>query len=339
VLNYGIIGFGYWGPNLVRSFSQSPKSRVVAIADSDPARLAQAQFSCPAADLVADPQALISRRDIDVVAIATPISTHYPFAKAALAAGKHVFVEKPLTARSIEAQDLINDASRLGLQIFVDHTFIYSGAVRKIKQFIERGDLGKLLYYDSVRINLGMFQHDVNVIWDLAVHDVAILDYIVPDKPIAVSATALDPIGHQPASIAYLMLFYPTGLLAHIHASWLAPVKIRQTIIGGERKMILFNDLEPSEKVRIYDKGLEFAKSTEEEYHLRVGYRAGDMLAPQIDSAEPLAVAAAHANECFMTGKTPLTSGSVGHRVVSILEAAQESAQEKGRMISLDLGR
>jgi predicted dehydrogenase len=278
---------------------------------------------------------VIASPGIDVIAIAAPVSTHYRLAKAALQAGKHIFVEKPFTARAQEAEDLINEAERRNLNIFVDHTFIYTGAVRKIKQVIEKGDLGNVLYYDSVRINLGLFQHDVNVLWDLAVHDIAILDHVVAQRPTAVSAIAVDPIGSQPASIGYLTLYYDSSTIAHIHASWLAPVKLRQTLIGGDKRMIVYNDLDPSEKVRIYDKGIEFAKSVEETYRLRVGYRSGDMLAPQLDPSEALLVAATHANECITRGTTPTTSGHVGYRVVKLLEAADESVRSQGRIVSL----
>lgn len=336
MLNYGVIGYGYWGPNLVRSFTQAAQSRVVAIVDRDAGKRAQAASTFPAAEVTADPEALIARPDIDVVAIATPVSTHYPLAKAALRAGKHIFVEKPFTARAQEAEELLEEAERRNLQIFVDHTFIYTGAVRKIKQVIEDGDLGNVLYYDSVRINLGLFQHDVNVLWDLAVHDIAILDYIMPERPSAVSAVAVDPVGTQPASIGYLTLYYPSSAIAHVHASWLAPVKLRQTLIGGSRRMIVYNDLEPSEKIRIYDKGIQFAETEEEEYRLRVGYRSGDMLAPQLDGAEALAVAARHANESVLQGRPALTSGHVGHRVVKVLEAADQSARNQGRIVTLD---
>lgn len=337
MLSYGVIGYGYWGPNLVRSFARAAGSKVSAIADFDNNKRAQAAKAYPGAEVTADPLAVIGNSKVDVVAIATPVSTHYALAKAALQAGKHIFVEKPFTARASEAADLIEEAERRKLQIFVDHTFVYTGAVRKIKELIERGDLGNILYYDSVRINLGLFQHDVNVHWDLTIHDIAVLDHILPQKPVGVSAVAIDPTGHQPASIGYLTLYYASSTIAHVHASWLAPVKLRQTLIGGDKRMIVYNDLDPSEKVRVYDKGIEFAKSAEEEYRLRVGYRSGDMLAPQLDSTEALMVAANHANDCFTRGVAPCTSGPVGYRVVKILEAADESARSQGRIISLAL--
>jgi predicted dehydrogenase len=335
VLSYGVIGYGYWGPNLVRSFAGATDSKVLAIADADPHKRSQAARAYPGTEITDDPQAVIGNPNVDVVAIATPVSSHYRLSKAALQAGKHIFVEKPFTMRAAEAQDLVEEAERRRLQIFVDHTFVYTGAVRKIKQVIERGDLGTILYYDSVRINLGLFQRDVNVLWDLTIHDIAILDYILSQKPVAVSAVAVDPIGEQPASIGYLTLYYPSSTIAHVHASWLAPVKLRQTLIGGDKRMIVYNDLDPSEKVRIYDRGIEFAKSVEETYQLRVGYRSGDMLAPQLDPSEALMVAASHANDCIMRGVAPITSGHVGYRVVRILEAADESVRGQGRVISL----
>ena len=335
MLRYGIIGYGYWGPNLARSFARAADSKVSAIADIDPYKRAQATRAYPGIAVTDNPDAVIGDPNVDVIAIATPVSSHYHLGKAALQAGKHIFVEKPFTMRAAEAQDLVEEAERRKLQIFVDHTFVYTGAVRKIRQVIEQGDLGNILYYNSVRINLGLFQRDVNVLWDLTIHDIAILDYILPQKPIAVSAVAVDPIGDQPASIGYLTLYYATSTIAHVHASWLAPVKLRQTLIGGDKRMIVYNDLDSSEKVRIYDKGIEFAKSVEETYRLRVGYRSGDMLAPQLDPSEALMVAASHANDCIMRGVTPITSGHAGCRIVQILEAADESVQGQGRIISL----
>lgn len=335
VLSYGIIGYGYWGPNLARSFARAADSKVAAIADADPHKRLQAARAYPGTAITDNPEAVICDPKVDVVAIATPVSSHYRLGKASLQAGKHIFIEKPFTTRAAEAQDLIEEAERRKLQIFVDHTFVYTGAVRKIRQVIEQGDLGKVLYYDSVRINLGLFQRDVNVLWDLTIYDLAILDYILPQKPIAVSAVAVDPIGDQPASIGYLTLYYASSTIAHVHASWLAPVKLRQTLIGGDKRMIVYNDLDPSEKVRIYDKGIEFAKSDEEAYRLRVGYRSGDMLAPQLDPSEALMVAASHANDCIMRGVAPITCGHAGRRIVRILEGADELVQGQGRIISL----
>jgi predicted dehydrogenase len=335
LLTYGVVGYGYWGPNLVRSFYGAEGSTVAIVAERDAGRRALVAATYPGIEVVADAHDLIGRSNIDVVAVATPVSTHFPLACSALRAGKHVFLEKPMTSSVGHAEELIGIARRLGLQIFVDHTFVYTGAVKLIKAFIDKGDLGKFLYYDSVRINLGLFQHDMNVLWDLAVHDISILHYILPQYPNAVSAIAIDPVGDQPASIGYLTLYYPSAVVAHIHASWLAPVKVRQTLIGGDRRMIVYNDLDPSEKIRIYDKGIEFAQSADEEYRLRVGYRSGDMLAPQIDPTEALAVVARHANHCFANDECPITSGEFGLRVIKTLEAADQSAVQQGRVISL----
>lgn len=336
MLRYGVIGFGYWGPNLVRSFVQARDSKVVAIAELDSGKRAKAAVAFPQVALTDDPNALMCRQDVDVVAIASPVSTHYALAKAALEAGKHVFVEKPFTMRACDAEELIEMADRRRLQIFVDHIYVYTGAITKIKEIIDQGGLGKVLYYDSVRVNLGLFKHDANVLWDLAVHDVAILDHIFPERPAAVSAVAVDPIGAQPASIGYLTLYYPSSAIAHVHASWLSPVKLRQILIGGDKRMVVYNDLEPSEKVRIYDRGVEFARSTEEEYRLRVGYRSGDVLAPQLDVTEALASAARHANEAILEGKPAITSGKVGYNVVKILEAADHSVHNHGQIVSLE---
>jgi predicted dehydrogenase len=281
-----------------------------------------------------DAAAIIDDPAIDVVAVATPVSTHFDLAQRALNAGKHVLVEKPLCGSFAEAEKLVELAARKNLQIFADHTFVYTGAVRKIAAMAEGGELGRILYYDSTRINLGLFQHDVNVIWDLVVHDLAILQRIMPVQPTGISALALDPLGGPGggslASVAYVTLYYPGNTVAHIHASWLAPVKIRQVIVGGDKCMVVYDDLSPSEKIRIYDKGVEFVHDPVREQAMRVEYRIGDMRAPAIDTSEALAVLARHANECFAANKPALTSGEVGMRIVKLLELADTSAQRSG---------
>jgi predicted dehydrogenase len=335
MLNYGVIGYGYWGPNLVRVLNGAEDSHVSIVCDRDPKRLAALQKIYPAIRTSSDPTELIADPAIDVVVIATPVSTHFPLGLAALQAGKHIFVEKPLASSTQESACLLEEAEKRHRIIFVDHTFVYTGAVRKIRDLIDAAKLGDILYYDSVRVNLGLFQSDVNVIWDLVVHDLAILERLLPDRPTAVSAIAARPIANQPEGIAYVSLYYPGDVIAHIHASWLAPVKVRQTLIGGTKRMIVYNDLDPSEKIKLYDKGVEVVTDTAEAHRMKVGYRSGDMLAPDIDGTEALVYAARHANDCFASGSQPITNGAVGHRIVTILEAADASMRDRGQPIPL----
>jgi predicted dehydrogenase len=337
MLKYGIVGYGYWGPNLTRIFNQAADSKVLAVADQFAANRAKVKGLYPAIDVYDDAVELIADTRIDVIAIATPISTHYELAAAALEAGKHVIVEKPLCANSEEASRLVELAARKNRQIFVDHTFVYTGAVRKMADLVEAGKLGRVLYYDSIRINLGLYQRDVNVIWDLVVHDLAILFRLMPQRPEAISAIYADPLRTGVPAIAYVTLFYPDNVVAHTHASWLAPVKIRQVLLGGDKSMVVYDDLNPSEKIRIYDKGVELAPSPEQAYALKVEYRHGDMLAPQVDSREALAVMAEHANSSFMQNVTPITNGEVGLNIVRLLELADRSAQLNGEVLRVDV--
>jgi predicted dehydrogenase len=279
-------------------------------------------------ELLADPR-------VDAIAVATSVSSHFDLAMKALAAGKHVLVEKPLTATSDQACRLIDEAARCKRVLMVDHTFVYTGAVRKIRELAAAGDLGDLHYYDSVRINLGLFQHDVNVIWDLAVHDLAIMDHVLGQTPSAVSAAGMSHVAHAPENVAYLTLFFDTNLIAHIHVNWLAPVKVRRTLIGGSKKMIVYDDLEPSEKVKVYDCGVTVSNDTEHLYRARIGYRTGDMWAPRLDSKEALRSEAEHFIRCIETGERPLTDARAGLRIVRILEAATESIKAQGRPIAI----
>lgn len=333
-LRYGVIGFGYWGPNIARPVHQSRQSKLVAIAEQDADRRALAQRDYPFVRIVTDASAVIDDPDIDVVAIATPISTHHALAMRALRAGKHVFIEKPMATSTRECEEMLDEAKRRNRVIFVDHTFVYTGAIRKIRELITSGELGRIMYYDSVRVNLGLIQRDSNVIWDLVVHDLAILDYIMPERPRAVMALGAKPIKDQQESIAYATLFYPDGVIAHIHASWLSPVKVRQTLIGGDRRMIVYNDLEPSEKIKIYDRGVDTGYKSEA-YGIRIGYRSGDMVAPQVDLTEALRTGIDHANASILEGKPPITDGMAGRRIVAILEAADESMRAQARIIPL----
>jgi predicted dehydrogenase len=336
VINIGVIGCGYWGPNLVRNFSEVQGARVKSVSDFKLELLTKMQARYPTIQITTDCQDIFNDPDIDAVAIATPVSTHYDLALAALKAGKHVMVEKPMTATTEQSLRLIDEAERRNLVLMVDHTFVYTGAVRKMQELVFNNRLGNIYYYDSVRVNLGLFQHDVNVLWDLAVHDLSIMDYVLPSKPYAVSATGISHITGGPENIAYLTLFFENNLIAHLHVNWLAPVKVRRTLIGGSQKMIVFDDLDPSEKVKVYDKGITVNNSTESDYQRLIGYRAGDMWAPHLEVTEALRTEALHFIRCIQHGDRPITDGSSGLRVVRILEAATQSMKQRGQLVQLD---
>lgn len=335
MIGIGVIGYGYWGPNLVRNFMEVADSQVVAVSDLRPDRLALARSRYPVIRTTSDHMSLIEDPAVDAVVIATPVATHFGLALQALRAGKHVLVEKPLTETSEEALRLIEEAERRNLVLMVDHTFVYTGAVRKIAELVKSGNLGRLYYYDSVRVNLGLFQHDVNVLWDLAVHDLSIMDYVLGRLPSAVAATGMAHVPGQPVDVAYLTCFFDDNLIAHFHVNWLAPVKIRRTLIGGDQRMIVYDDLEPSEKVKVYDKGITLNSGPEGRYQMLVGYRTGDMWAPQLNTTEALRVLALHFLECICQGKRPLTDGQVGLNVVRVLEAANQSLAQRGRPVEL----
>ena len=335
MMNVALVGYGYWGPKLARNFSASKTAQLLSICDNRPGVLDDVPLMYPQVDTTGDFKALLTREDIHAVALATPVDTHYALAKEALLAGKHVWVEKPMAESSAQCQELVELAESRGLLLHVDHTFIYTAPVRKLRQLIEAGDLGKLYYYDSVRVNLGLFQHDVNVLWDLAVHDLSIMDYLIDEKPVRVSATGVRSVPEQPESIGYLTCFFDSGFIAHVHANWLAPVKVRQTLIGGQKKMAIFDDLDPSEKIKIYDKGIDLVTDPDDVARLLVDYRSGDMYAPHLDPAEALAVEVEHFVDCAEQGKATLTDGRMGLRVVKILEAATTSMQQGGQPVTL----
>jgi predicted dehydrogenase len=302
----------------------------------------------PGVETFTDPLALIANPAIDAVAIVTPVSSHYELALQALAAGKHVLVEKPLASTAAQAARLVEEADRRGLVLSVDHTFVYTGAVRKMRELVETDQLGDIYYYDSVRVNLGLFQHDVNVIWDLAVHDLAIMDHVLAEHPVAVAATGMSHVPGSPENIAYLTLFFESRLIAHIHVNWLAPVKVRQTLVGGSRKMIVYDDLEPSEKIKVYDKGITVngdqagngSGNGNARYQMMVGYRTGDVWSPQLDIAtEALSLELRHFVGCIQDNTTPLVDGHAGLRVVRLLEAATESMRQSGRPVDLAANR
>jgi len=337
MIKVGVIGYGYWGPNLVRNFMGAPGSTVTRVCDQREERLAPLQRLYPAvktgnesADLINDPQ-------IDAVIIATPVSSHFELAMAALKAGKHVLVEKPLAANSDQSRLLIDEAAARKLVLLVDHTFVYTDAVRKIRELIASGQLGDIYYYDAVRVNLGLFQHDVNVIWDLAIHDLSVMDFVLPNKPVAISATGMSHIPGQPENVAYITLFFSGAQIAHVHVNWLTPVKVRHTLIGGSEKMILYDDLEPSEKLKVYDKGIRVTPRQEDVYKMLVSYRLGDMWAPRLDNTEALQTEALHFIECIENGREPDTDGHAGLRLVRMIEGAETSLRDRGRLIDLEL--
>jgi predicted dehydrogenase len=338
MLHVGVIGYGYWGPNLVRNFVESPHTQVVGVADKARSRLEVVEARYPQIQTSTDAHALIANPAIDAIVVATPVSSHFALAMEALKAGKHVFVEKPLASTSEQSEQLIEEAARRKLVLMVDHTFVYTGAVRKIRELVANGDLGQPYYYDSVRINLGLFQHDVSVLWDLAVHDLSILQYVLPGDPVAISATGMGHFTSKTENIAYLTLFFPDNLLAHIHVNWLAPVKVRRTLIGGSRRMIIYDDVESSEKIKVYDKGVQISNTPESVHQLLVSYRAGDMWAPRIDSTEALTVEVKEFVQAIETGRRPLTDGEAGWKVVRILEAATQSMAVRGQVVEFARG-
>ena len=331
MINLGVIGFGYWGPNIVRNFNSIDTATVRAVCDTNANMLAKATRLYPAVQDTTNADDILSSKDIDAVAIITPVSTHFELAKKALQNGKHVFVEKPFTATVAQAEELVELADKRNLKIMVDHTFLFTGAVRKIKDLVEEGSLGRLYYYDSMRVNLGLFQHDVNVVWDLAPHDFAIMDFIIPQRPLALSATGeIHYNGFE--DVAYVTIYCENSMIAHFNVNWLSPVKVRTTLIGGDKKMLVWNDLEVDEKLKIYDKGVD-VKTRENVYDLLVSYRSGDAWVPRVDQVEALKAEAEYFADCIRNDKTPVNDGLAGLRVVKMLEAANESIKGKGRLI------
>lgn len=331
MIKFGVIGYGYWGPNIVRNIQSLSSAEVIAICDKREASIAKAHKACPGARMCADSNEVITAADVDVAAIITPVWTHYELAKQALLEGKHVFIEKPFTSTSAQAEELIELAEKRGLTIMVDHTFLFTGAVKKIRQLIDDDVLGRLYYYDSMRVNLGLFQHDVNVIWDLAPHDLSIIDYLVGMKHDAVVATGACHVDRH-ADVAYMTIYYPDNVIAHVNVNWLSPVKIRMTLIGGEKKMLVWNDLVADEKIRVYDKGVD-VKTREGLYDALVSYRLGDMWSPRLDEMEALKVELGYFVECVTNSKKPFNDGAAGLRVVRMLEAAEESLRKKGEVV------
>jgi predicted dehydrogenase len=333
MINVGVIGYGYWGPNLVRNFAEVEGARMAAVADLDPKKLEVVKRRFPGAYVTTNFQEMLDDPSIHAIAIATPVSTHFELGMAALKAGKHLWLEKPMTETVEQGSRLVEEAKKRNLVLLVDHTFVYTGAVRRMAEIIKKGDLGQVFYYDSVRVNLGLFQRDVSVISDLAVHDFAILDFLLGEHPVAVSANGINHFPGTPENLAFITLFYESGMIAHCNVSWLAPVKVRQILIGGSKQMIVYDDLQPSEKVKIYDKGISMTDDPTQIQEMRVGYRTGDMWAPKISGAEALRVEGEHFIDCIRNRKVPETDGSFGVRVVELIEAAANSMYARGETV------
>jgi len=334
MIRIGVVGYGYWGPNLVRNFNIAEGARLTAVCDkSDSALKRVIPLYNGALRTTTNADELITSPDIDAVVIATPVFTHFELAKKALENGKHVFVEKPFTSTVAQAEELVELAHKKNLTIMVDHTFLFTGAVRKIKELVDNDTLGKLFYFDSTRVNLGLFQHDVNVIWDLAPHDLSIMDYVVNDKPVAVAATGTSHFNSL-ENIAFVTVYFEHKMIGHFNVNWMSPVKVRSTLIGGEKKMLVWNDLDADEKIKIYDKGVDVS-SKESIYDLLVSYRSGDVWVPRVDQTEALKIEADYFIDCITKGITPINDGMAGLRVVKILEATTTSLKKKGAMVNL----
>lgn len=330
----GVIGFGYWGPNIVRNFAARENAEVVAICDVAQDARTRAAKAYRDIRIVTDPKEITRSTEIDAVAVVSPVSTHFELARDALENGKHVFVEKPMTATKDEAMRLLEIAEREDLLIMVDHTFLFTEAVRYIKKMVEEKELGDLYYYDSTRVNLGLFQHDINVVWDLAPHDFSIIDHLMDSAPVALTAHGMDHFGTGFENVAYITLYFEDNVIAHLNVNWLSPVKVRQTLIGGEKKMLVWNDLQSDEKIKIYDKGVE-VESKRGEYELLVNYRSGDMWSPRLEQTEALQVETAYFLECIENGEQPFNDGASGLRVVELLGASTQSLENDGRMVEL----
>lgn len=339
-MKVGVIGCGYWGPNLIRNFYDLLGEDMCAVADVKSDRLESVGSTYPHLYTSTNPDDILEEGGIDAVSIATPVHTHYDLARKAIENQKHVLVEKPMTHSVETSQHLVELADEKGVTLMVDHTFIYTGAVRKINEIVESGELGRLYYFDSVRVNLGLFQHDINVLWDLAPHDVSIMEHLLKPNPIAVAAHGAAHIDYSDEpieNVAYLTVYYPDDVIAHVHSNWLAPVKVRKTLIGGSEKMIVYDDTEPDVKVKVYDKGVDIERNGDPEaiHDLLVSYRSGDMWAPHLDDTEALKREARHFIKCAEAGEQPTTDGQAGLDVVKILEAAQESIDNDGERIEL----
>lgn len=337
-MNIAVIGYGYWGPNLVRNFSWLEETQVKYVCDRDVERLKKVKGLFPnVAITTPDFQQVLDDSEVDAVAIATPVNTHYSLAKQALEAGKHILIEKPMTDNIAQAKELVELAARKQRIIMVDHTFLYTGAVRKIKELVDAGQLGDIYYFDSVRVNLGLFQNDVNVIWDLAPHDLSIMRYVIDKQPVSVSAVGVSHVKDGLENIAYLSIFYEDTTFAHFHMNWLSPIKVRQILIGGSEKMVVYNDMENTEKIKVYDSGVEMAAGDRDVlYNTLIQYRTGDMYAPKLDQTEALKRECGHFVECIKTNQQPISNGEFGLEIVKMLSAAQLSIEQNGKHIAIE---
>ena len=333
LVRVGVIGYGHWGPNIVRNLHGVETCEVAAVCDKSPSALRRVNRLYPQVHLTTDASEIVRSPDIDAVAVVTPAWTHFELAKAALLNGKHVFIEKPVTSSSQQAEELIELAHRKKLTIMVDHTFLFGGPVRKIRELIDSGTLGSLYYFDSTRVNLGLFQHDINVVWDLAPHDFSIMDHVITERPEAVVATGARHVNGV-ADVAFITVYFPGDVVAHLNVSWLSPIKMRTTLIGGKDKMLVWNDLEPEEKIRVYDKGVHISEG-QGTYDMVVNYRSGDVWSPKIQQTEALKLELEYFAECVMNGRRPSNDGEAGLRVIKLLEAADKSLMERGRVVCL----
>lgn len=334
-LRVAVVGCGYWGQNLLRNFCELEEAEVVMACDFDSRALMRAKGRYPTLELTQTWNDVVRDPRIDAVVLATPVSTHYRLAKQALECDKHVLVEKPLAQSATEVLELIEVAEQSGKVLMVDHTFLYTGAVRRMKCLVDSGELGELLYFDSVRISLGLVQPDINVVWDLGPHDLSIMDYLIDRDPVSISATGVKHLNTPFENIAYVTVQFEGNLIAHFHLNWLAPVKVRRSLVGGSKKMVVYDDMEPSEKVKVYDKGITLNHDPDRRERMLTGYRNGDMLAPNLEPTEALRLMAREFVLAINEQRLPLTDGYAGYRVVRLLEAAQQSMNQSGRSIQL----
>jgi predicted dehydrogenase len=337
MLMIGVVGYGYWGPHIVKNFSSIPGVAVASVCDIEQRALYKVKKQYEGMHITRDYNEIINSSVIDAVAIVTPVSTHYEIAKKALLSGKHIFIEKPFTASSAEAEELIELAEKNNLIIMVDHTFLFCGAVKKIKQLIDDDVLGELYYFDSIRINLGLFQKDVNVVWDLAPHDLSIMHYLIGKEPVGLATTGISHFNDDIENVAYITVYFPGNLIAHINISWLSPVNVRTTMIGGHKKMVVWNDLNEDEKIRVYDRGVENGNGADRDKmnSLRTNYRTGDMWSPWFEDVEALRSEAEYFVECVDKNKKPINDGANGLRVVKMIESSMKSMKMGGAIIYL----
>ena len=333
MIRIGVLGYGYWGPNVAKNFHSRGRAEVAMVCDRDAKARGRLQKLLPAVPFTTDPNEILTSPKIDAVAVVTPVSSHFELAKKALENGKHVFIEKPFTQSSAQAEEIIELAQRKKLQIMVDHTFLFTGAVQKIRQLVDEGSLGELYYYDALRVNLGLFQHDVNVIWDLAPHDLSIMDHVIRSKPEAVVATGAQHFGNL-EDIAFITVYFPNKMIAHVNVNWLSPVKVRTTLIGGEKRMLVWNDLEADEKLKVYDRGVSI-EDGQGVHELLVNYRSGDMWSPRVEPSEALTAEAEYFLDCIELNQKPFNDGENGLRIVRLLEAADRSIRNRGEAVTV----